>query len=73
MDAESGTSHVLIAHYTFLGCPLESSFHGIFDFIQELNTLSNINDNVCSCGIWTEAPDLRSISLVPLEVIDKDS
>jgi len=67
MNVESVTSHVLITQSTFFGCPLESSFNWIFDFIKELHTLGNINEHVSTIGVWTEAPDLQSISFVPFE------
>lgn len=72
MNVESATSHVLITHSSFLSSPLESGFHGILDFVQELDTLSGINKNVWTGGVWTETPDLLGISLVPLELVNKD-
>jgi len=72
MDVESNTSHVLIGHNTLLGGPLESSFDGILDFVQELDSLGNINNNVWTVGVWTEAPDLLGISLVPFELFEED-
>jgi len=69
MDIESDTSHVLIAHSTFLGCPLESSFNWVLNFVKELYTLSNINKYVGTVGVWTEAPDLLWISLIPSIIV----
>jgi hypothetical protein len=72
MDVESVTSHVLVTHSTFFGSPLESSFNGILDFVKELNTLSNINEAVCTSGIWTKAPNLLGIIFIPVIFINQD-
>ena len=71
MEVESDTSHVLITHSTFFGGPLEGRLHGVLDFVKELSTLGNINENVWSVGVWTEAPDLLGIGLVPVELFDE--
>jgi len=72
MDVNSNSSHVFITQDTFLGSPLESSFNRIFDFIQELNTLSDINKHVWSIGVWSEAPNLGGIGFIPLVLFDKN-
>ena len=63
MDIESASSHVLITENTFLGSPLESSLKGILDFVQELDSLSNINEAVWSVVVWSIAPNLGGIGL----------
>jgi hypothetical protein len=73
MDVESHTSHVLITQNTFFGGPLEGSLEGILDFVQVLDTLSDINEHVWSLSVWTEAPNLLGISLVPLELLNEGS
>ena len=72
VDVESDTSHVLIAHGTLLGGPLEGRVHGVLDLIEELGTLGGINEEVGAVGVGTEAPDLLGISLVPAELVDED-
>ena len=72
MDVESDTSHGLIAHGSLLGGPLESSFDGILDFVKELHSLSGIDNHVWSSGVWSIAPNLEGIGLVPLELLAKD-
>lgn len=71
MDVESDTSHVLIAQNTFFGGPLEGSLEGVLDFVKELDTLGDIDEDVWSVGVWAEAPDLLGIGLVPLELFDE--
>jgi len=73
MEVESATSQVLVANSTFSGSPLESSFHGVPNFVKELSTLGNIDEDVWTISVWTEAPDLLSICFVPLEFIDESS
>jgi len=71
MDIESDTSHVLVAHDTLFGGPLESSLHRVLDFVKELNSLSGINEYVSSTGVWSESPNLEGISLVPFILLRK--
>ena len=72
VDIESNTSHVLVAENTLFGTPLEGSLEGVLDFVKELYSLSDINEHVWSVGVWTEAPDLKGIILVPVELGLKD-
>mgnify|MGYP006952535232 CR=1 FL=1 len=72
IDVESDTSHVLVTKDTFLGGPLESSFIRVLDFVQELDTLSGFNEHVWSISVWSIAPNLGGIGLVPLELISED-
>jgi len=65
MDIESATSHVLVAHGALSGSPLEGTFDGVLDFVQELNTLGNINNHVWTILVWTEGPDLLGVILLP--------
>jgi len=71
MDVVSATSHVLIAQNTFSGSPLESSLNGIFDFVKELDSLSDINNHVWSVVVWSIAPNLGGIGFVPFEFFDE--
>jgi len=71
MDIVSATSHVLIAQNTFSGSPLESSLNGIFDFVKELDSLSDINNHVWSVVVWSIAPNLGGIGFVPFEFFDE--
>jgi len=71
MEVVSDTSHVLVAHGTFFGGPLEGRLHGVLDFVKELSTLGDIDEHVWSVGVWAEAPDLLRIGLVPAEFVDE--
>ena len=51
------------SHKTYLfGGPLEAGNDGILDFVQVLDSLSTINQDVGSKGVGTEAPDLTGFS-----------
>jgi hypothetical protein len=56
------TAHVLFAQDTFLGGPLETSNDGILDFVKILDSLCAIHDDIGSCAVWAEAPDLTGFS-----------
>lgn len=72
-DVNTDTTHILISHRTFLGSPLEGSDTRILNFVQVLNTLGDINEQVGTSGIGTEAPDLPSISDIPTELVSEDT
>ena len=44
------------------GGPLEAGNDGILDFVQVLDSLSTIDQDVGSKGVGTEAPDLTGFS-----------
>mmetsp|Transcript_80806 Transcript_80806/g.142407 ORF Transcript_80806/g.142407 Transcript_80806/m.142407 type:complete len:580 (+) Transcript_80806:219-1958(+) len=71
LQVPTHTTHVLIAHDTFLGGPLPGSNEGILDFGQIGNTLGLVGDDVGTRGIRTEAPNLTSISNVPLVLVSQ--
>ena len=72
-DVDTDTTHVLVSHGTFLGGPLEGSNARILDFVQVLNTLGDINEQVGASGVGTETPDLPGISNIPTELISEDT
>jgi hypothetical protein len=71
MDVESDTSHVFISHGSFFGGPLEGGFHRFSNFVQELDTFSDINQDVGSSLFRSEGPDFLGISLVPFEFFNQ--
>ena len=56
-NVESSSSHLLFGANTFLSCPLESSYARIFDFVEVLNTLGGIDEQVRTSSFGT----LRSL------------
>jgi hypothetical protein len=73
MDVPANSTTVLIAKNTFLGGPSKSSHDGILNFIEILDSLGNINNDVGSAVlVRTEAPDLTGISGIKVELFDQD-
>jgi len=68
---ETNTAQVFFTENTFLGDPLETSDNGVLDFIQVLDSLGDINDEVGSSAFGTETPDLTGISDIHVEVISE--
>lgn len=54
------TAHVFFAQDTFLGGPLESSNDWILNFIEILDSLCAIHDDIRASTVGTEAPDFTS-------------
>ena len=45
-NVELDTSHVLVSHDSLLGGPLESSFHGVLDFVKVLDSGGLVEEDV---------------------------
>ena len=71
-DVEADTAHLLIGHGTLLGGPLEGSLHGVLDFVEVLDLLGGVDEEVGTGGLGTEAPHLLGIVGVPLVGLGKD-
>lgn len=72
-DVNSDRSDVLTKDRTFLGSPLESSDNRVLDFVQVLNGLSLVNNQVRTVTVWTETPDLSGVSDIPAVLVSQDS
>jgi hypothetical protein len=68
-NVKLATSHLRFHEGTFFGSPLESGDNGIFDFVQVVNSLGGVNDNIWSGYVWTEAPNLLGVLWVPAPVL----
>ncbi|GIX64180.1 uncharacterized protein BcabD6B2_36150 [Babesia caballi] len=68
-EVEANSTHVLVTQSTLLGSPLEGRVAVVLDFVQVLNTSSHVNHEVGASGFRTEAPNLKSGVLVPLELV----
>mmetsp|Transcript_17592 Transcript_17592/g.16823 ORF Transcript_17592/g.16823 Transcript_17592/m.16823 type:complete len:453 (-) Transcript_17592:1224-2582(-) len=69
---EPDSSHVLFGHDRLFGGPLEGSFHGVFDFVEVLDGLGLVSEEIGAGGLWAEAPDLHGLILVPVVLLSKD-
>jgi hypothetical protein len=72
VDVESESSEVLLSHDSLSGGPLEGGFDGILDFLEVLDGLGHIDEEVGSGGVWSEAPNLLGMVLLPVEVVAED-
>jgi hypothetical protein len=73
LDVEADGTHGLLGNGTFLGGPLETGDNGILDFVEVLDGLGLVNQQVGTVGVGTEAPNLTGISDIPTEVIGEDT
>jgi len=69
VNVESDTTDVFFAHWTFLGGPLESADNRVLNFVEVLNTLGGVDNNVWAGTFWSECPDLTCLTDVPFVVI----
>ena len=69
VEIETDAAHVLVAKNTFLRGPVETGLDGVLDFVEELDTLGDINDHVGTILIGTEGPNLTGIVDVPLVLL----
>lgn len=72
-DVEANTTHVLLTADTLLSSPLEGGNARVLDFVQVLNTLGDINEQVRAGGVGAEAPNLPGVSDVPAELVSEDT
>ena len=70
-DVDPDTTHVLLGANTLLGRPLECSNTRILNFVQILNALGNVDEQVGASGVRAKTPDLSGIRGVPSVVISQ--
>jgi hypothetical protein len=73
IEIEADSTHVLVAHNSFLGGPLEGGNAGILDFVQVLDSLGNIDEDVGASGFGAETPDLSGVGGVPSVFFGEDA
>merc|ERR550539_826507 len=69
VQIEADTAHVFVAQNFLLGSPLEAGNTGVLDFIEILNSLGAVNEDVGSQGLGAEAPDLPGLSDVVVVLV----
>ncbi|KAH4093052.1 hypothetical protein HBH70_139460 [Parastagonospora nodorum] len=72
-DVEADRTHGLLGNGTFLGGPLETRDDGILDFVQVLNGLGLVDEQVGTSGLRTEAPNLTGVGDIPAVLISQDT
>ncbi|VUC22096.1 unnamed protein product [Clonostachys rosea] len=72
-NVETGRAHGLLSNGTLTGSPLETGDNGILDFVEVLDGLGLVNQQVGTSAIRTEGPDLTGVSDIPAEVVSEDT
>ncbi len=72
-DVEADRAHRLLAERTLTGSPLEARDDGVLDFVEVLDGLGLVNEQVGAVGVGTESPDLAGIGDIPAEVVGQET
>jgi len=72
-DVEADGTHGLLGNGTLAGSPLETGDNGILDFVEVLNGLGLVDEQVGTGGVGTEAPNLTGIGNIPTVLVSKDT
>lgn len=72
-DVEADGSHGLLSDGTLTTGPLETGNNGILDFVEVLNGLGLVDQQVGTGAVRTEGPDLSGIGDIPTEVVGEDT
>ena len=72
MDVEANSAHVFVGENSFTGGPLESSDNGVLDFVKVLNSLGDVEQEIWSSSVWSEAPDLTGFSDIVFVLLGED-
>lgn len=62
-------SHQLVAEHTLAGGPLESGHNRVFDFVQVLDSLGHVEQQIGASAVRAEAPDLSRLRHVVLVLL----
>jgi hypothetical protein len=71
-NLEADSSHVFLAENSFFGGPLEGGDTRVLNFIEVLDSLGGVVENVGAGGIGTEGPDLSGLIGVPFVLLGED-
>merc|ERR1712086_462180 len=66
VDRPPHAAAVLLGEWAFLGCPLEATNDTVLDFVEVLDTLGAVGDEVRASAFRTEAPDFARLTNVPV-------
>lgn len=72
-DVEADGAEGLLSNGTLTGGPLETGDNGILDFVQVLNSLGLVNEQVGTGGVGTETPDLTGVGDIPAVLVSHDT
>lgn len=72
-DVEANRAHGLLSNGTLTGGPLEAGDEGVLDFVEVLDGLGLVNQQVRTGGVGTEAPDLTGIGDIPAVLVSENT
>ncbi|GKT45569.1 uncharacterized protein ColSpa_05750 [Colletotrichum spaethianum] len=72
-DVPADGTHGLLGNGTLAGGPLETRDDGVLDFVEVLDGLGLVDEQVGASGVGTEGPDLAGIGDIPAEVVSQDT
>jgi hypothetical protein len=72
-DVEAASSHGLLSNGTLTSSPLETGDNGILDFVEVLDSLGLVDQQVSTSAVRTEGPNLSGVGDIPAEVVGKDT
>lgn len=72
-DVEADRAHGLLSNRTLTSSPLETRDEGILDFVEVLDGLGLVNQQVGTGGVGTEAPNLTGIGDIPAVLVSKET
>jgi len=72
-NVEADGTHGLLGNGTLAGGPLETRDNGILDFVEVLDGLGLVNEQVGTVGVGTEAPNLTGVLDVPSVLVGEDT
>ncbi|TKW57868.1 hypothetical protein CTA1_8343 [Colletotrichum tanaceti] len=72
-DVPANGTHRLLGNGTLAGGPLETRDNGVLDFVEVLDGLGLVDEQVGASGVGAEGPDLTGVGDVPAEVIGQNA
>jgi hypothetical protein len=72
-NVEADRAHRLLSNGTLTSGPLETRDERVLDFVEVLDGLGLVNQQVGTGGVGTEAPNLTGIGNIPAEVVSEDT
>lgn len=72
-DVEADVAHGLLSNRTLTSSPLETGDDRVLDFVEVLDSLGLVNQQVGAVGVGAKSPDLAGVGDIPAEVVSKDT
>lgn len=72
-DVEADSTHGLLSNGTLTGSPLETRDDRVLDFVEVLDGLGLVDEQVGTVGVGTETPDLTGVGDIPLVLVSHET